>query len=53
MVPSAQQRAIWRHYRPGQETDKRPSGEYLRVAREAIDTVSQQEQGGTRRGGVR
>jgi hypothetical protein len=27
MVPLTQQREIWRHYRSGQEVDKRPSSD--------------------------
>lgn len=33
MLPDALRRAIWRCYRPGQEVDKSPSGEYVKVAR--------------------
>lgn len=40
MVPKPQQAEIWRHYRPGQEVDKRPSGAYLTVMKVAIDTVA-------------
>jgi hypothetical protein len=43
MVPLSQQREIWRHYRPGQEVDKRPSAEYLRVMKIAIDLVARAE----------
>jgi len=43
MVPLTQQREIWRHYRPGQEIDKRPSADYLRVMKIAIDLVSRAE----------
>jgi hypothetical protein len=35
-LPKSMRDAIWREYRPGQENDKRPSAEYLRVTREAI-----------------
>lgn len=33
-LPLRLRNAIWRAYRPGQEDDKRPSGEYLAIARE-------------------
>lgn len=38
-LPIALRRAIWRAYRPGQENDRHPSGEYLRVARMAQDWI--------------
>lgn len=31
-LPKVIRDAIWKHYRPGQETDKRPSTEYLAAA---------------------
>lgn len=31
---------IWRAYRPGQEIDKKPSKEYLAVAREIQDWIT-------------
>lgn len=31
MVPKVLQNAIWEHYRPGQEVDKRPTEEYMIV----------------------
>lgn len=40
MVPRDMQRAIWRHYRPGQEIDKQPSTTYVQVAKAAIEAVS-------------
>lgn len=43
MVPKPQQRAVWQHYRPGQEIDKRASAEYLTVAKAAIDAVARIE----------
>lgn len=43
MVPKSQQLEIWRHYRPGQEVDKRPSAEYLRVMKIAVDLVARAE----------
>ncbi len=42
-LPKAQRDAVWRAYRPGQTGDKRPSQEYLEVARRAIAYVAQQE----------
>jgi hypothetical protein len=33
-LPARLRAAIWRCYRPGQEDDKRPSREYVEVARE-------------------
>jgi hypothetical protein len=38
-VPVDIQRRIWKHYRPGQEIDKRPTAEYLAVMKEAIESV--------------
>lgn len=43
MVPREIQAAIWRHYRPGQEIDKRPSIEYLKVMKDAIDAVAEKD----------
>ena len=43
MVPRAQQIEVWRHYRPGQEEDKRPSIEYLAAATAAVLAVAGQE----------
>jgi hypothetical protein len=43
MVPSEMQKRIWATYRPGQETDKRPSVEYLSATQEAIMFVRQRE----------
>jgi uncharacterized protein (DUF3820 family) len=43
MVPASIQRAVWREYRPGQERDKKPSAEYLVVARQAIEAVKTAE----------
>lgn len=42
-VPLLLQRAVWRHYRPGQEVDKRPSREYLLVMQQAIEAVWERE----------
>ena len=43
MVPLHLQRLVWAHYRKGQEVDKRPSEEYMRVQRLAIEAVAQAE----------
>lgn len=45
MVPKRLQRLIWKHYRPGQEIDKRPTRAYLDVMDEAIDAVFVKEYG--------
>jgi hypothetical protein len=39
MVPRKIQHAVWRYYRPGQETDKKPSAEYLLAQRAAVWSV--------------
>lgn len=44
MVPRELQRAVWATYRPGQEIDKRPSREYLEIARAAIQAVAMKEE---------
>ena len=43
MVPKDLRDEIWRHHRPGQETDKQPSAEYLATARRAIAAVAAKE----------
>jgi len=43
MVPIDIQRRVWKHYRRGQEIDKRPSKEYLEVMKEAIEYVARKE----------
>lgn len=43
MVPKALRDAVWAAYRPGQERDKRPSQQYLDVARAAIEAVAAKE----------
>ncbi len=59
MVPRDLQRLVWRHYRPGQEMDKRPTAEYLTVMKRAIDAVAMQsrvlsgEANGAQRGTVK
>lgn len=43
MVPEHLQRAVYRHYRPGQEVDKRPTRAYLEAALAAIEAVVERE----------
>jgi len=44
MVPRAQQREVWRTYRPGQEGDDKPlTGEYLAAVRDAVAAVAKAE----------
>lgn len=43
MVPPALQQRIWRHFRPGQEKDKRASTQYLDAARESVAAVKEFE----------
>jgi hypothetical protein len=43
MVPIDIQRRVWKHFRPGQENDKRPSPEYIEVMKEAIEVVAKKE----------
>ncbi len=43
MVPEVVQKLIWRHYRQGQEIDKRPSVEYLATAFVSISCVALKE----------
>jgi len=43
MVPARLQRAVWAHYRRGQERDKRPSRAYLQAALRAIAAVADRE----------
>ncbi len=43
MVPKPMQRAVWQHYHPGQEIDKRASVAYLAVAKSAIEAVARTE----------
>lgn len=44
-VPAAEQRAIWTHYRKGQEIDKKPTREYLAALRAAVAAVAAAERG--------
>jgi hypothetical protein len=39
-VPPEIRSRLWRHFRPGQDTDKNPSRAYTRAARDAIESVS-------------
>lgn len=43
MVPAPIRRAVWAHYRPGQEVRKDPTPEYLEITREAIAVVAAKE----------
>ncbi len=43
MVPAHVRDWVMRQYRPGQEIDKEPSREYLRVVRMAIEAVKKAE----------
>lgn len=43
LVPFPLQREIWKYYRRGQERDKDPSADYMRVARQAIRAVAEKE----------
>lgn len=43
MVPAKLQRAVWDHYRHGQEIRKDPSPEYLVAMRNAIEAVERKE----------
>jgi len=45
LVPKALKKAVFRHYRPGQEIHKRPSDDYLVAAANAINAVAEIEQG--------
>jgi hypothetical protein len=44
MVPGALQSKVWRHYRPGQCDDKRPSSDWLAAADKAIRHVREVEE---------
>lgn len=41
-LPPQLRAAIWHHYRPGQEVDKRPSEAYLAVMLECVQVWSNQ-----------
>lgn len=43
MVPRPLRQAVWATYRPGQESDKRPSWEYLEATEEARRFVAELE----------
>jgi hypothetical protein len=43
MVPQDLRAAVWATHRPGQETTKDPSPEYLAATRRAIDAVADKE----------
>jgi hypothetical protein len=42
LLPPAARAAIWKNYRPGQEIDKNPTAEYLRVTDKAIAWLEEQ-----------
>jgi hypothetical protein len=42
-LPKSMRDAVWGAYRPGQEVDKQPSIEYMRIAREAIEYLEQHQ----------
>jgi hypothetical protein len=42
-VPQTVQQLIWKHYRLGQEIDKRPSAEYLATAFVSVSCVALKE----------
>lgn len=46
MVPPDAQAKLWRLYRPGQETDKQPSVQYLKHAMQIINDVADKEASG-------
>ena len=39
-LPATLRAKVWRAYRPGQEEDKRPSQDYIAVAREVRDWIA-------------
>jgi hypothetical protein len=43
MLPKGLREEVWRHYRPGQEVDKRPAHAFLDGMRRAIASVRQKE----------
>lgn len=45
MVPKPLRKAVWHHYRSGQEVRKDPSPEYLEAAKAAIKAVETAEFG--------
>lgn len=48
MVPAELQRAVWAHYRAGQEDDKRPSHAWHLAATDAIAAVFELERAAAR-----
>lgn len=40
LVPDEIQKEVWKHYRKGQEVDKKPSEEYLRAQMVAVNHVA-------------
>lgn len=43
LCPADLQRAVWRHYRPGQEITKNPSEAYMVAQQAAIEAVAARE----------
>ena len=43
LLPAPLKRAVWRHYREGQERTKDPSAAYMEAQRAAIDAVARIE----------
>lgn len=43
-LPKRLRDALWAAYRPGQEADRRPSRQYVEVAREIQDWIQEQNQ---------
>lgn len=43
MCPAHLRSAVWEHYRPGQEEDKRVTMDYARAAVAACDAVAEKE----------
>lgn len=43
MVPREVQLLVWKHYRPGQEIDKKPTREYLAAMKSAVEAVIKKE----------
>lgn len=39
-LPASLRNEIWRHYRPGQEIDGRPSADYINVAKQVQEWIN-------------
>jgi len=42
-IPQEFRDAIWRHYRKGQEIDKRPSAAYIQTVKDCMDWIASQK----------